>query len=373
MPVHRDPLRADDGIRTRDPHLGKVMLYQLSHVRAPRGREPLPSGGDATSHLSRAGNRRPTWSTAEPLTTVADMAQTVEAQAAEEQTAQAQTAASALRIWIDGQLYDDPEQARVSAVDHGLVVGDGVFEALKVTPAGAFATQRHLDRLTRSARSLGLPDPDHNLVRAAIDAVLEGRPYAEGKIRITYTGGRGPLGSQAAFGPTTLVVAADVAPMPDPITDIVTAPWTRNERGALAGVKSTSYAENVRGLAYATERGASEAIFVNTRGQLCEGTGTNIFCVFGSEVITPPLSSGPLAGITREVLLEWYEITEPISPSKRRRRPTRCLSPLRSATSRPSAGGTTSSSPPRARSRRRSPRCSRSDRRPTPTRRHGLR
>lgn len=235
---------------------------------------------------------------------------TVEAQAAEEQTAEAQSAASALRIWIDGVLCADPAEARVSAIDHGLVVGDGVFEALKVTPAGAFAVQRHLDRLTRSARALGLPDPDHGAVRAGIDAVLDGRTYAEGKIRITYTGGRGPLGSQAAYGPTTLVVAADVSPVPGPVTDIVTAPWTRNENGALAGVKSTSYAENVRALAYATDRGASEAIFVNTSGQLCEGTGTNIFCVFGSEVVTPPLTAGPLAGITRAVLLEWCDITE---------------------------------------------------------------
>lgn len=219
-------------------------------------------------------------------------------------------ATSALTVWIDGRLCEDPEQAQVSALDHGLVVGDGVFEALKVTPAGTFAVRRHLDRLTRSARALGLPDPDHDAVQSGIDAVLAGRTYAEGKIRITYTGGRGPLGSQAAYGPATLVVATDVSPMPDPVTDIVTAPWRRNEHGALTGVKSTSYAENVRGLAYATERGGSEAIFLNTAGQLCEGTGTNIFCVFGSEVVTPPLSAGPLAGITREVLVEWCDITE---------------------------------------------------------------
>src|SRR6185312_10282449 len=76
------------------------------------------------------------------------------------------------------------------------------------------------------------------------------------------------------------------------------------------GVKSTSYAENVRGLAYANRRGATEAIFLNTAGNVCEGTGTNIFCVFGDWVVTPPLSSGPLAGITREVLLEWCAIEE---------------------------------------------------------------
>ena len=81
--------------------------------------------------------------------------------------------------------------------DHGLVVGDGVFEALKVTPAGPFAVQRHLNRLSRSAAALNLPAPDHGLIREGIAAVLDGWPEPEGKIRITYTGGEGPLGSQA--------------------------------------------------------------------------------------------------------------------------------------------------------------------------------
>ena len=74
--------------------------------------------------------------------------------------------------------------------DHGLVVGDGVFEALKVTPAGAFAVQRHLNRMTRSAAAMGLPDPDHGLVREGIAAALDGWPTARGKVRVTYTGRR---------------------------------------------------------------------------------------------------------------------------------------------------------------------------------------
>lgn len=215
-----------------------------------------------------------------------------------------------LRIWLDGTVYTDPDQARVGVTDHGLVVGDGVFEALKVSAEGVFTTRRHLDRMTRSARALGIPDPDHDVVRGAIDAVLADRTWSDGKIRITYTGGRGPLGSYAAFGPTTLVVYADSRDLSGASTSIVTAPWTRNEHGALAGVKSTSYGENVKALAYATEREASEAILLNTVGKVCEGTGSNIFCVFGDEIVTPPLSSGPLAGITREVLLEWCDITE---------------------------------------------------------------
>jgi branched-chain amino acid aminotransferase len=225
-------------------------------------------------------------------------------------TSTPETLTTQLKIWLDGRLYDDPRQATIAGTDHGLLVGDGVFETLKVTEQGAFAIRRHLNRMTRSAAALGLPPPDHALIRAAIAAVLENRDFALGKLRITYTGGRGPLGSEAAYGPPTLIVALAPVNAAPPLTSIVTAPWRRNERGALTGVKSTSYAENVRGLGYAAALGAGEAIFLNTADHVCEGTGTNIFLVFKDVITTPPLSSGPLAGVTRELIMEWSPVEE---------------------------------------------------------------
>lgn len=225
-------------------------------------------------------------------------------------TSTPETLTTQLKIWLDGRLYDDPRQATIAGTDHGLLVGDGVFETLKVTEQGAFAIRRHLNRMTRSAAALGLPPPDHALIRAAIAAVLENRDFALGKLRITYTGGRGPLGSEAAYGPPTLMVALAPVNAAPPLTSIVTAPWRRNERGALTGVKSTSYAENVRGLGYAAALGAGEAIFLNTADHVCEGTGTNIFLVFKDVIATPPLSSGPLAGVTRELIMEWSPVEE---------------------------------------------------------------
>lgn len=222
----------------------------------------------------------------------------------------AATTSATLRIWVNGRRYDDADDARLAAVDHGVVVGNGIFEAMKITASGAFAVSRHLARMTRSARALALPDPDHGLVREGIAAVLEDWPHDFGKLRITYTGGVGPLGSDAPYGPPTLIVAADVAQRYPATARVVTVPWTRNERGALAGVKATSYAENVRALAWAHARDGGEAIFLNTVGNVCEGTGSNIFCVFGDRIVTPPLSAGPLAGITRELLVEWADIVE---------------------------------------------------------------
>ncbi len=211
--------------------------------------------------------------------------------------------------WCNGSLID-PEAPAVSVLDHGFTVGDGVFEAIKVVDNEPFALTRHLTRLARSARGLGLPEPDDSEIRAAIVEVLGREPIGWGRIRITFTAGISPLGSnRATTAPTLVVVATEALPYP-PATKIVTVPWPRNERGALAGLKTTAYAENVVALTYAAERGGSEAIFANLAGNLCEGTGTNVFCVIDGQLLTPPLSCGCLAGITRELLVEWCDVEE---------------------------------------------------------------
>ncbi|MDX3729880.1 aminotransferase class IV [Streptomyces caniscabiei] len=209
-----------------------------------------------------------------------------------------------MKIWLDGGLQDI-DSARVSVLDHGLTVGDGVFETVKTAEGRPFALTRHLDRLTLSARGLGLPEPDLDEVRRACHAVLEAEPVALGRLRITYTGGLSPLGSDRGDHGPTLVVALGETTRRADSTAAITVPWTRNERGALTGLKTTSYAENVVALARAHEQGATEALFANTVGQLCEGTGSNVFVVLDGEIHTPPVASGCLAGITRALVVEW--------------------------------------------------------------------
>ena len=221
-----------------------------------------------------------------------------------------------MRLWVgnrvDGELVD-AALANVNVLDHGFTVGDGVFETLKVTRSGAFALTRHIDRLAASARALGLPEPDSDIVRFAVEDVLTsnaGEIGDLGRLRITYTAGVAPLGSDRGDAEPTLVVAASRAqPWPD-TTTVATVPWARNEHSAIAGVKTTSYAENVVALAFAHAAGASEAVLANTAGALCEGTGTNVFVVVDSTVLTPPVSSGCLAGITRELVIEWFGAKE---------------------------------------------------------------
>lgn len=213
-----------------------------------------------------------------------------------------------------GRLVDADEPA-ISVLDHGFTVADGVFETLKVVDGSPFALTRHLRRLQRSAAAMELPAPDGDAIREAVASVLRANDVGTlARLRITYTAGSAPLGSDRGDSEPTVVVAlAPAQPWPA-TTGAITVDWVRNERSAIAGVKSTAYAENVLALRQAHRAGASEAILGNAKGELCEGTGSNVFVVIDGELLTPPLSSGCLAGITRELVLEWSGASETTMP-----------------------------------------------------------
>jgi branched-chain amino acid aminotransferase len=207
--------------------------------------------------------------------------------------------------WVDGAIVP-PGAPAIRPEDKGLT-GAGVFEAIKVVDGTPFALRRHLDRLVASAAPLDLPI-DLDRVREGVAAVLAaGDADRPGRrwLRITVTAGPAGMATGRRIGdPTVVVATAPMAPWA-PTTSVVVLPWRRNERGALAGLKTISYLENGVGLSYATERGAEEGIFANTAGDLCEGCGTNVFVVHDGDVVTPPLSAGCLAGVTRGLVLEW--------------------------------------------------------------------
>jgi branched-chain amino acid aminotransferase len=208
-----------------------------------------------------------------------------------------------MQVWVGSHLRSE-EDARISAFDHALLTGDGVFETLKVEGGIPFALRRHIERLTRSAAGLALEAPPADAVRSAVEQVVSGNGMVDGVVRITLTGGPAPLGSERGPEGPTLIVAGGPPRSWGGSAAVALAPWPRNERGPLAGLKTVSYAENVVALRWARQRGAEEAVFANLAGHLCEGTGTNVFVSVGDRMLTPPLSSGCLAGVTRQLLLE---------------------------------------------------------------------
>ncbi|MBB79855.1 MAG: 4-amino-4-deoxychorismate lyase [Roseibacillus sp.] len=208
-------------------------------------------------------------------------------------------------VWMNGSIQSS-EEMRISPFDHGFTVGNGVFETMISYKGYPFAFTRHYERLERSAAVMGLSlHPQNELLEASLQVLglndLSGR---RARLRITVTGGPAPLGSERGNSGETTLVAAGPALEWSEMEDVIVVSHSRNENGALAGVKSTSYGENVVALEEARAIGAGEAIFPNTRGELCEGTGSNVFLVSDGILLTPPLSGGCLAGVTRALVIE---------------------------------------------------------------------
>ena len=209
-------------------------------------------------------------------------------------------------VWLNGQL-STIATARIDPFDHGFLTGDGVFETLIVYNGKPFALTRHWERLGRSTAVLGLKQPSKELLEEAIAELIGINQSPSGRLRITVTGGPAPLGSEKGDAESTLAIAYASLPPHGPEAHLVTVPYRRNEHGALTNHKTISYGENVVALALAKKQGGTEAIFANTAGSLCEGTGSNLFIVYEDELITPPIASGCLPGVTRALVLDLCE------------------------------------------------------------------
>jgi len=208
------------------------------------------------------------------------------------------------QYWLNDRLVSESD-ARVSVLDHGFTVADGVFETLKIVDSQPFATTLHLDRLERSCVGLGLSVPPREALVRAMNEVLSSNDRVHyGRMRITVTSGSGPLGSERSGGTQSLVIAVTDQKPWSASTSLALVPWVRNERSAVAGLKTTSYAENVIAIETAHKADCSEALFLDSRGNVSEGTGSNIFWTSQGRVFSPSATTGLLEGITRNLIVE---------------------------------------------------------------------
>lgn len=207
-------------------------------------------------------------------------------------------------VWHNGQLAQ-ASAVRLSPFDQGLTIGLGAFETLIAIGTEPFAFSRHWERLQHSCRQLQLPLPERTTIHQALREVAAANHHVGGRLRVTVTPGAGPPGAaRATTSPPTYLVTSAPRPTWPATARVITLPWPRNEYSPLSGIKSTSYAESSLGLAHARHHGADEAVFPNTQGHLCEGTGSNVFVVLDTCLVTPPLSDGCLGGVTRALVIE---------------------------------------------------------------------
>jgi branched-chain amino acid aminotransferase len=216
-----------------------------------------------------------------------------------------------LLIYIDGKYYPKSE-AKISVYDHGLLYGDGVFEGIRAYNGIVFKLKEHIDRLYKSAHPIFLTIP---LTKAELtEAVLETlkkNKLTDAYIRLVVTRGVGDLGldPRKCPKPTTIIITEPLLQLhsaekvENGITTIIT--WVKRNPvdTATHEMKSLNYLNSILGKIEANNTGADEAICLDKTGYVCEGVGENIFIVRDGKLLTPPLSSGALDGITRALII----------------------------------------------------------------------
>ena len=204
-------------------------------------------------------------------------------------------------VWLAGSLLPASE-ARVSPFDRGFTVGCAAFETLRAHGGIPFALTRHWRRLVNSCKIMCVQPPLRDEFSNMMLQTLKANGLCEARVRFTVSAGES-VSLTGTSGSSVVVHAVPFQPYAA-TEKVATMPWPRNERSPLSSVKCSSYAENILALQQAHARGASEAVFGNTLGDLCEGATSNVFVVQDGRTITPPLTSGCLGGVTRELVLE---------------------------------------------------------------------
>ena len=212
-------------------------------------------------------------------------------------------------IWMNGRITE-PADARVSIFDHGLLYGDGVFEGIRFYGSKAFRLEAHLARLERSAAAIELRLAySREAMREAIAAVIARASAPAGYIRVLVTRGEGDLGldPRSCKQPTTVVAAAALRVFAAASAGVaVVVASTRQAPADVldARIKSLNYLNRLLARLEANRAGADEALMLNARGHLAEGTTDNVFLARDGVLLTPPASDGALEGITRGAVLE---------------------------------------------------------------------
>jgi branched-chain amino acid aminotransferase len=216
-----------------------------------------------------------------------------------------------LKIYISGKFYDK-EDAKISVYDHGLLYGDGVFEGLRSYGGKVFRLQEHLRRLYESAKAIWLTIPiSIEEMAKAVNETLKLNNLVDAYIRLVVTRGAGSLGldPNRTSDPQIIIIADKITLYPPEFYEkglsIITASTIRNHPAALSPrIKSLNYLNNILAKIEGLQAGCIEALMLNSKGEVAECTGDNIFLVRRKELLTPPNDAGILEGVTREAVIE---------------------------------------------------------------------
>jgi len=211
-------------------------------------------------------------------------------------------------VYINGS-YFKKEDAKISVFDHGLLYGDGVFEAIRAYTGIVFKLKEHIDRLYDSAKSvkieIGITKEE---MKKIVLETLRRNALTESYVRIVVTRGEGTMGvdPRNCEKPSVIVIAEPRKPLfgEKESVEAIVSSLRRVPRSSLdPRIKTLNYLNNILAKIEAIEAGVEEAIMLTQEGYVAETSTENIFIAKGDEVITPPQTAGILKGITRDVLI----------------------------------------------------------------------
>ena len=211
-------------------------------------------------------------------------------------------------VYINASLVPRSE-ARISVFDHGFLYGYGLFETMRAYGGNIFLLDRHIARLKKSAESIGINLVGIDLEKACRDT-LAANGLQSARVRLTVSHGDSAdfPWLEAENRPTVVVTARDYRPFSSQVYGrgfkAGMSSYRRSRSSSLSGIKSTNYLVNVLARREATLGGLDEAILLNEDGYITEGSTSNIFFIKSSGLVTPPLESGILPGITRALVME---------------------------------------------------------------------
>lgn len=188
--------------------------------------------------------------------------------------------------------------------DRGLLLGDGLFETVLAVDGGLVGLAAHLDRMTAGCAVLGLRSPDRALAERLMAQALAGIDAPRAAVRLTLTAGSGGRGlDRPAVAEPRLFASAAASPRPAEPARLITSSVRRNDGSPAARLKTLAYLDNVLARTEARERGADEALLLNSRGEAACAAAANVFWVSDGRLYTPALECGVLAGTMRARVL----------------------------------------------------------------------
>jgi len=214
-----------------------------------------------------------------------------------------------LVVYVDGDFHSE-SQAKVSVFDHGFLYGDGVFEGIRAYGGRIFRLREHIDRLFESAKTLGLEIPmTRQAMMDACAETLRRNNLSDGYLRLVVSRGVGKMGldPRNCERPTVVIIPATYVIKPGGLKPLkcIVACVRRNPPFCLPGsAKTLNYLNNIMARIEAINAGADEAILLDWRGYVSEGSGDNVFIVKNGRLLTPPMEANILGGITRLTVVE---------------------------------------------------------------------